>query len=173
MVDFADDLVVQLRGGRHDRAHPFHAAVAGASCLVCEIGPFLKAAFGEGCAFPFAQAGGAEGCQQITHVPVVIIAARLFEGDHVIMRQQVPSLALPPIQTVYDARHVLRGSDIGGVERIDGFDEDAVNVEEDGVKGGGKLQVRSFPYNRGLHEKAFRRVLRCRAHEYVLQRNDI
>src|SRR6266568_2305927 len=168
VVDFADDLVVELRGGWHDRTHPFHAAVAGASCLVCEIGPFLKAAFGEGCAFPFAQAGSAEGCQQITHVPVVIIAARLFEGDHVVVCQQVFPLAPPPIQAVYDARHVLCGGNVGGMERVDGFDEDAVNVEEDGVKGGGELQVRSFPDNRGLHEKAFRRVLRCGAHEYAL-----
>ena len=68
------------------------------------------------------------------------------------MRKQRFSFALAPIEAVDRASNIFCRRDVRSMKRVDGFDEYAINVKENGIKGGGKLEVRSLPDNRSVHK---------------------
>src|SRR5260221_14649663 len=68
---------------------------------------------------------------------------------------------------MYCAYHIFRSRDIRGMKRVNGFDEYAVNVEKDGIKGNRELQARSPPDNRGLHRKALSLLINSKVEHRV------
>ncbi len=145
MIDIPDNIIRQLRGCRRNFSHPFNTAMTFQVGSTGERGPFFAAAFSKGSASPFTQAGCAKRRQQVAHIPIIVVAACLLEGEYVVMCKEGLALVMSPIQSVYCARNVFRCGNICSVKRIYGSDEYAVNIEEDCIKRSGKFQTRSLP----------------------------
>src|SRR2546421_52136 len=114
-----------------------------------EFRPFLAAALAQRSTSPFAQAGRRKRGQQIAHIPIVIVTPGLLESVDICKRHQ--RLILIPMQAMNSTCNIFRHSNIGSTKRSAGLDEYAVNIEEDGIKARGEVQVWSFPGYRDLH----------------------
>ena len=141
VIQVTDHVVVKSRAGRNYIVNPFSPTVSLEVSGTREPGPFLATAPGQWCTLPFAQPGRGKRGQQITHIPVVIIAPRLLKGTDVFEGYQLLPLMLAPIQAMDSTRNIFRYGNVGSTERSGRFDENAIYVEENGIKARRKLEV--------------------------------